>query len=533
MKLTANRLCLLVAAWIVLTANGSFWKLLFKVQAGNSHNWLFLASLVLALLGLNQFLIRGLSPGRSIRWMLSFLLIIAAAASWFMDSYGVAIDSGMLRNVVQTNLVEAKDFIGWPLIWRVAWQAALPIVLIWRARLPSSTWLQSSRDYALGALAGLTLLFGSVLPMYSSYASFFRNQDVARYLITPANVLVSTVTLARKTLQRHQPFVVVGEDATRDEVAHRKPLLTLLVVGETARAANFALGGYARNTTPLLLKRKDIYYFQDVHSCGTATAVSVPCMFSELPRSEFEVSEASHRDSVLDILQRAGVVVSWIDNQSGCKRVCARVPTQLAQDFHPDSCTGGECLDDTLLFALAARLPQVNADNVIVLHAMGSHGPTYHRRVPPEREVFKPICPTERIETCTDEQIVNSYDNSIAYTDYVLAALIDQLAAQQDRVDSVMLYVSDHGESLGENGLYLHGQPYMIAPEVQKRVPMLLWFSQGATQRLDLDTKCLRHQVALAYSHDNISHTLLGLSDVQTRVYRPTLDLLSMCRGES
>jgi lipid A ethanolaminephosphotransferase len=161
---------------------------------------------------------------------------------------------------------------------------------------------------------------------------------------------------------------------------------------------------------------------------------------------------------------------------------------------------------------------------------MGSHGPTYHRRVPPDKELFKPICPTERIESCTDEQIVNSYDNSIVYTDYVLAGLMDQLAAQQDRLDSVLLYVSDHGESLGENGLYLHAQPYVIAPSVQKHVPMLMWFSGNAPGRLRLDAACLRARLHSPASHDNLSHTLLGLHDVTTSVYRPDLDLLRPCR---
>ncbi len=531
MKLTSTRLCLLVTAWIVLTANGSFWSLLFGVDPVSSHDWLFRGSIALALSGLTFFMVRALSPGRSIRWMLSLLLVISAAASWFMDSFGVAIDSGMMRNTLQTDLAEARDFLTLPFAWRMTWQAALPCVFVWRAQLPASNWTRSARDYLLGTLAGLVLFFGSALPMYSSYASYFRNQEVARYLVTPANVLVSTVSLFRKTLHGRQPYVKVGQDATRDNAGTPKPLLTVLVVGETARAKNFSLGGYSRNTNPLL-QEKGVYYFTNVQSCGTATAVSVPCMFSDLPRSEFRISEADRRDSVLDILQHAGLSVSWIDNQSGCKRVCARVPTRQAREFHPTSCANGECLDDALLFALAAQLPQVRTDSVLVLHAMGSHGPTYHRRVPPEREVFKPICPTERIETCTDEQIVNSYDNSIAYTDYVLAGLIDQLAAQQASVDSVLVYVSDHGESLGENGLYLHGQPFMIAPEVQKHVPMLLWFSPGAAERLTLDTACLHSRLNLAQSHDNISHTLLGLSDVRTKVYRPELDLLQPCRAK-
>lgn len=275
-----------------------------------------------------------------------------------------------------------------------------------------------------------------------------------------------------------------------------------------------------------------MFYFRDVRSCGTATAVSVPCMFSDLPRDEFELSKADHRDTVLDVMQRAGLAVSWIDNQSGCKGVCARVPTRDAEADHPSSCSDGECLDDALLYALSAELPRVSADSVIVMHSMGSHGPAYYRRVPKDHEVFSPTCATERIETCSREQIVNAYDNTIAYTDFVLAGLIDRLAARADTIDSVLLYVSDHGESLGEGGLYLHGQPYLIAPEVQKKVPMLFWFSPGAGKRIGLDAACLRERLTEPASHDFVSHTLLGLTEVRTGIYRPGLDLLRGCRVE-
>ena len=529
MKLTANRLCFIVAAWIVAMANHTFWQHLLKVQPLAGKGWLFAASLALAMTGATMFLLRLLSPGRALRVMLTLLLVITAAASWFTDTYGVAIDSDMLRNVVQTNPTEARDFLGWPMLWRIAWMAGIPIVIVWQARLPMDTWLRALRDYVVGAVAGLALMFAAGLPMYSSYASYFRNQDVARYFITPANVLVGSTTLVRKTLHGRQPYIKVGEDASRPAAAHPKPLLVLLVVGETARAANFSLGGYARETNPRL-KQRGVYYFTDVLSCGTATAVSVPCMFSEQPREEFKLAQADHRDSVLDMLARAGLPVTWVDNQSGCKKVCARVPTEQAERYHPQSCRDGECLDDALLHVLEAKLPQVNRDALLVLHAMGSHGPTYYRRVTPEHEIFKPTCPTERIEICSDAQIANSYDNSIAYTDHVLAGLIDQLAAQHERVDSVLLYVSDHGESLGENGLYLHGQPYLIAPDVQKKVPMLMWFSSGASTRLQLDTACLKGRLGERHSHDNLSHTLLGLVDVSTAVYRPDLDALRPCR---
>jgi lipid A ethanolaminephosphotransferase len=526
--LTPNRLCALVALWIVLLANGAFWRLLFQVEGSGPQTWPFAISLLLALLGFNLLLLRLLSPGRLLRPMLSLLLLVAVAAGWFMDTYGVALDSTMLRNVYETNPAEARDFLGWPLMWRLAWQAGPPIAFIWWIPLPVARWWQTARDWLLGCLAGLALVLVAALPLYSSYASWFRNQDSARYLVTPANVVVASARMLVHALAGPVPFVRAGLDAHRI-ADHPKPLLVLLVVGETARAANFSLGGYARDTNPRLAQR-GVFYFSDVTACGTSTAVSVPCMFSGLPREEFRLGDAAQRDSVLDVLQRAGIAVRWIDNQSGCKKVCDRVPHEKAEAYSPAACADGECLDEALLHALDARLPQVSTDSLLVLHALGSHGPSYYRRVPPEGVFFTPTCATERIEQCSDEQIINAYDNSLRYTDQVLDGLIGRLAAASDRVDSILIYVSDHGESLGEHGLYLHGQPWLLAPEVQKKVPMLMWFSAGAPARLQLDTSCLRARLGAPASHDNLAPTLLGLTSTVTTFYRPELDLTNACR---
>jgi lipid A ethanolaminephosphotransferase len=528
MSMTPNRLCLLAAAWMVLLANGAFWHRLFELQGGVGRTWLFAATLFVAMTGLHMLLLRLLSPGRALRVTLSLLLLLAAAAGWFMDTYGVALDKEMLRNTFQTNFTEARDFISWSLAWRLLWQAGAAIALVWMVSLPQSTWLQSLRDYVLGVAAGVALICVAVLPMYGTYVSLFRNDHAVRHLITPANILLGSAELLQKSLRGEIPFEQVGLDARRTSPPADKPMLILVVVGETARAANFSLGGYARQTNPLLQQR-DVYYFSNVYSCGTSTAVSLPCMFSDLPRRKFDLSKAARRDSVLDILQRAGLAVTWIENQSGCKHVCDRVHNETAAAYHPASCSRGECLDEVLLHALNAKLPRIDRDAVLVMHTMGSHGPAYYRRASPQTAIFQPVCATERIETCSDAEIVNAYDNSIVYTDYVLAGLIDRLAADQD-IDSLLMYVSDHGESLGENGLYLHGQPFLIAPAVQKHVPMLLWFSPGAMPRLRIDPNCLRARLAAATSHDNVSHTLLGLADVATSARRPELDSLQPCR---
>lgn len=524
---TPNRLCLLAAAWMVLTCNGAFWSLFHRVQGAD---WPFALSLAVALTGLTLLLARLLTPGRALKPMLSLLLLLAAGAGWFMDTYGVALDSGMLRNVFQTNPAEARDFLGWPLLWRVLWAAALPIGLLWWAWVPAQRFWPELRSWLLGMVAGVVMVLGAVLPMYASYASYFRNQHSARYLITPANVVAGSARLVRQSFAQPLPFVPLGLDARREVTAGERPLLVLLVVGETARAANFSLGGYERATNPRL-ERRGVFYFPDVTACGTSTAISLPCMFSVAPRADFRLAQAVRSDSVLDIVQRAGVNVRWIDNQSGCKKACDRVPSESAQSYLPQACSNGECLDETLLAALDARLPLLQGDSLLVLHAMGSHGPAYYRRVPPDHVQFTPTCATERIETCSDEQITNAYDNSLLYTDYILDALIARLEAAADRVDSVLLYVSDHGESLGEGGLYLHGQPWLIAPDAQKKVPMLMWFSGSAPGRLQLDTACLRDRLAAPVSHDHLAHTLLGAADVATSLYQPQLDLLRACRS--
>ncbi|WP_415246253.1 phosphoethanolamine transferase [Thauera sp.] len=167
---------------------------------------------------------------------------------------------------------------------------------------------------------------------------------------------------------------------------------------------------------------------------------------------------------------------------------------------------------------------------MLVLHQLGNHGPAYFRRHPESFRRFTPSCDQDELSKCSREQILNSYDNALLYTDHVLARTIDLLEELDKQYDTAMIYVSDHGESLGENGLYLHGLPYSIAPDEQIKVPMVMWFSSGFAARNRLDQECLRAQTAQAASHDNLFHTVLGLLDVDTSVRDGALDLAAACR---
>jgi len=340
--------------------------------------------------------------------------------------------------------------------------------------------------------------------------------------------------LREKVATARQPFVKLGEDAQRNTAwqTHGRKSLTVLVVGESARAENFGILGYNRDTTPKLSKEDGLIAFTDVHSCGTETAVSVPCMFSNMGRKDYNASKAKNEEGLLDVLKHAGIDVIWRDNQSGCKGTCDRVTLQDVSNLKdPALCANSECRDEILLQGLQHFIDTLDKDTVLVLHQMGSHGPEYFKRYPKEFERFTPVCESNALNNCSRESIVNGYDNTLVYTDHVLSTLIDLLRSNQSKVDTAMLYLSDHGESLGEYNLFLHGTPYMLAPEQQKHVAMFAWFSDSYKQSFAVDTRCLQQSREKPLSQDNLFHSMLGLLEVNSKVYNQDLDMFAGCRG--
>jgi hypothetical protein len=174
-------------------------------------------------------------------------------------------------------------------------------------------------------------------------------------------------------------------------------------------------------------------------------------------------------------------------------------------------------------------LSTIDEDRFTVIHTLGSHGPGYHLRYPIAFDHFKPACHEVDFDRCTPAQIVNAYDNTLLYDDHLLAQTIDRLRALSRSVDTALVYVSDHGESLGENGVFLHALPYALAPRVQTQVPMMFWASAGFRSRFGIDIECLRRKSDHSLSHDHLFHSLLGLLSIETEARRPELDFLSDC----
>lgn len=455
-----------------------------------------------------------------------FLIITGAQVGYFATKYGIIFDYDMMINIFSTNLAEAKGYITFESILLSVIYGFLPAAFLCyiKIRWPQSFFKAVWQRLLVFGIAAVTLIVIAV-PYYQNYASIGRNNSILRKEISPYNyVYYGYKALKQMYFPTKIEFDEYGQSAFIDNPEER-PELFVVVIGETARAQNFKHNGYARDTTPYTDNIENFIKFAPVQSCGTATAVSVPCMFSRQNREDYDEVKAQNSSNLTDLLKYAGYDVYWYDNDSGCKGVCKRINNVLISNSDPnlkDKCSSDGCYDEVLLPILKERL-QIQAQNkqssVIFLHIIGSHGPTYFLRVPKDKKVFFPTCERGDIENCSREEIVNAYDNTLVYTDYILSEVIKILEPYQQNFGTGLFYISDHGESLGEMGLYLHGTPYSIAPDEQKYVPMMAYFSNSFIEDHNMDLNCLENESKLSFSQDNFFHSILGILDVNTSFY--------------
>lgn len=526
----------LVALYCVAAGNSAWWT---AVTTGRDPfdpaTWLFVVCCGLALVALHFALLLLPATRWTVRPWLTVVVIATAFAVHFIDTYRVVLDGSMLRNVMRTDTREAGELLSWTLARDVVAWSAVPLAIIWWPRVQRGPIVRGALVRLGGVLGAVLLAACALAPISRDFVSLMRNQRELRYLITPGNFIVGIVRLGLSDARAAgRPREIVGADARRSSpVSSPHPRVFVLVVGETARAANFSLNGYSRITNPRLAQL-DIVNFSEVRACGTSTEVSIPCMFSPWGRAEYDERRIRGAEGLLHVLARAGYDVLWLENQSGCKGVCEGTGIRhrkLDGRVAPGLCRGEECDDLILIEALKDELDALQRDTVIVLHMMGNHGPAYYRRYPDAFRRFLPDCRKAELRSCSRQEVVNAYDNEILYTDHLLATAIGELERRAERLEGALLYVSDHGESLGERGLYLHGIPYAIAPDEQIRVPMIYWQSSEFGRSARVDTPCLRQRARAPYSHDNLFHSILGLLDVETAARRPERDLFAPCRS--
>lgn len=527
---------ILFALYISLFLNISFYKQSFTLLPVDSlRNGLVYATLPVVAFCVINILVTLASFLWLDRLLISVFILVSAAAQYFIMTFGVIIDRSMIANIIDTTPAESFALMSTKMVMTLLLSGLLAVALAWwiRVKKPLGAWRSVALRVASIVISALLIVLVALL-FYKDYASLFRNNKELVKSLNPSNSIVAVNSWYSHNRLAHLPLVRIGEDATQKPVMKNGPRhnLTILVLGETSRGDNFSLGGYARETNPRL-KQDNVVYFPNTTSCGTATAVSVPCMFSNMPREHYDDQLAQHQEGLLDVIQRAGINVLWNENDGGCKGACDRVPHQdMTRLDLPEQCIDGECHDDVLFHGLEDDINNLKGDGVIVLHTIGSHGPTYYNRYPKDLRTFSPTCDSNEIQNCSREQLVNTYDNTIVNVDYIVDKAIKLLQSHQSKFTTSLVYLSDHGESLGENGVYLHGLPWSIAPDTQKHVPMLIWLSEDYQQRYGVNYQCLKnHAQANHYSQDNLFSTMLGLAGVSTKEYQTGDDILAPCRG--
>ena len=532
--LQVETLVLICAAFLLLTGNGPFWRAaLAGRDMSQTSTWVFAGAVFCGFAAIYFFFASLLATRLTVKPLLTILVVVTAFASWYMGRYSVYLDRAMLKNVMATDVREAGELLVWGMVPHLLLFGALPAALLWWPRLKRRNLSQALAWRLTWMVSALVIGALSLLLVFADFASLMRNHPQVRHLMTPGNAVVSMVSNAWGSSKRvNLPKIPVGADARLGASwsGRAKPVMFVMVVGETARAQNFSLNGYARNTNPLLSKL-DVINFSHATACGTSTEVSLPCMFSSFGRANYDEEKILGHESVLHVLARAGFKVLWRDNQSGCKGVCEGLAVnQLDQAGVEALCAEGQCFDEILLRGMEGIARDTAGNLFVVMHQLGSHGPAYFKRYPAAFKQFLPACENEDLRNCTVAEIVNAYDNSLLYTDFFLSKVIDFLGRSEAKYDAAMLYVSDHGESLGDKGLYLHGMPYSIAPDVQKQVPFLVWLSPGFRRSFGIDEACLRSRANEEVSHDNLFYSFLGVLDIETTAYRRALDIFAPCR---
>ncbi len=435
-----------------------------------------------------------------------FIVIGNAIAVYFIISYDVILDRTMMGNVFNTNIAEATSYYHPKVFLYLFVLGILPAFIIAQIKI------EKVKRLRLLVQGVVTLLIAFVV-LYLNAGSWLWLDKHAKKIggmILPSAYIGNALRYQAR-LWEHSKKQILLPSATLE---NNKSQIVVLVIGESARAANFSLLGYDRPTNPQLSQLGVTAV--EATAATTYTTASIHSMLSATG------STSDDYEPLPSYLQRHGIDVIWRSNNWGEPKI--NVATYERDSDLRKSCQGASCaFDDVLLTKLSHRIKTSKKEKIfIVLHTYGSHGPTYYKKYPKTFEQFKPVCQTVDLKTCTQQELINAYDNTVLYTDHFLGRVIKLLQEHADR-PSLFIYASDHGESLGEYGLYLHGTPFVIAPDMQKKVPFIFWASPAYLQ--DKGLSSLQTAVGKPYTHHHIFHTVMGAFGLHSAVYDPKLDI--------
>ncbi len=423
---------------------------------------------------------------------------LSALAVYFVNTYNVIIDKTMMGNVFNTNFDEASSFWSFKLIFYIIFLGILPS--FWIAK----TKIKKPRLGRFFAQIGFTLIFIIVF-VYANATNWLwidKNSKALGGLVMPWSYVVNTHLFFYHKSQENKQQILLPNA----RIKNNQKSVAVLVIGESARSANFSLYGYPKNTNPLLSKIDNLHHY-DAQSCATYTTAGVKCILEhENTNKLYEI--------LPNYLFRNDVEVIWRTTNWGEPTV--KINHYLNKGELEKMCEGDNCdYDELLLNRLNEQILASEKSKVlVVLHTSTSHGPTYFKKYPPQFKKFSPVCESVELNNCTQEELINAYDNTIVYTDYILAKLIEQLKALNG-YNSSMFFVSDHGESLGENNLYMHGIPASMAPQEQLEIPFLVWLSDNS--------KTLRPEEEVSQHH--VFHSILDFLAIESPIFNKNKSL--------
>lgn len=519
----------LYSLFTLVIYNFKFFKFVYLIR----HSFLAVVVSFLIILCIYNIIFTIFFQRKITKFLAIVLLLINAGMLYFMNVYNVAIDGVMLLNVVETNIQETLELLNLKFFLYLLFLGLLPSLFVVKTNINRDSFLRENLKKLIVVAISLFIGLFIILISYRGLSSTVRNNKGLKHILIPFNYFDANFSLAKKYINslKNMQFNDLTDDTKLQlKSKNGKKNLVIFVVGEAARAKNFSLGGYNTDTNKYLANQ-NLIYFKNFYSCGTSTAISVPCMFSSFPRVDYDVDKKMY-SNLLDFMQKVNFNVLWRENNSDCKGVCLRTKTDnLLHANNNKYCNDKECYDEILLDGLQEQINNFkDQNNFIVLHQKGSHGPAYYLRYPEKFKKYKPICESEYFNDCTKEEVVNSYNNTLNYTSFVLNKAIELLKNNSKNFNVALIYVSDHGQSLGEKNMYLHGAPYRFAPEEQKHIPFFMWFSNDFRKEFDIDEKCLKNKINEELSHDNIFHSMLGMFGIETKYYNRDLDIFYSCR---
>ena len=455
------------------------------------------------------FFLFSLISHRLLKYFTVLIMFLNPIALYFILTYNIILDRTMMGNLFNTNSEEALSYYH-PKIYLYIFIGLFFAYLLSRVNIKKSKRVELLK-YGLGILVmGVLLLYLNA----SKWLWLDKHAKKLGALAMPWSYVINSIRYKVRAGKANQKVILLPD---ANFTQNNKKMVVILVIGESARAQNFSLYGYKRETNPNL-KHHDVVALQNSSSTATYTTASVHSILS------YRGDTSDSYEPLPSYLKRQGVEVIWRTNNWGEPNL--KVSHYERKSNLKLTCKGEGCEHDGVLLTGLEESLKLDESNKIfyVLHTSGSHGPSYYEKYPKRFEHFKPVCKTVDLKQCTQEELVNAYDNTILYTDYLLGELIDVLKQEENRA-TLLIYISDHGESLGEYGLYLHGTPYSIAPDVQKKIPFIFWASKKFKEEKGIEK--LDFHNAKEYGQYNIFHSIMGAFDMNSTIYDKSLDIFS------